>query len=89
MLGPFVPLVEATVEATLGAAYAWEQDSLGGNDNLYLYTDFSLAIPGTPVTASLTVPYAERVTGRSGRVQPMVCGNCGATLYFNPKVDHS
>src|SRR3990170_5780047 len=40
------------VTATLGAAYAWEQDSLGGNDNLYIYTDFALGVPGTPVTVT-------------------------------------
>ena len=40
------------VGATAGVAYAWEQDALGGNDNLYLYTDFSLAVPGTPVTSN-------------------------------------
>jgi uncharacterized protein (TIGR02001 family) len=49
------------VGATAGVAYAWEQDSLGGNDNLYLYTDFSLAIPGTPVTASAHAGYTDGV----------------------------
>jgi len=49
------------VGATAGVAYAWEQDSLGGNDNLYLYTDFSLAIPGTPVTASAHLGYTDGV----------------------------
>jgi uncharacterized protein (TIGR02001 family) len=49
------------VGATLGVAYAWEQDSLGGNDNLYLYTDFSLAVPGTPVTASAHLGYTDGV----------------------------
>jgi uncharacterized protein (TIGR02001 family) len=49
------------VGATVGVAYAWEQDSLGGNDNLYLYTDFSLAIPGTPVTASAHLGYTDGV----------------------------
>ena len=47
------------VGATVGAAYAWEQDSLGGNDNLYLYTDFSLAVPGTPVTATAHLGYTD------------------------------
>lgn len=47
------------VGATAGVAYAWEQDALGGNDNLYLYTDFSLAIPGTPVTASAHLGYTD------------------------------
>jgi len=49
------------VGATAGVAYAWEQDSLGGNDNLYLYTDFSLAVPGTPVTASAHLGYTDGV----------------------------
>jgi uncharacterized protein (TIGR02001 family) len=49
------------VGATAGVAYAWEQDSLGGNDNLYLYTDFSLAIPGTPVTATAHAGYTDGV----------------------------
>jgi uncharacterized protein (TIGR02001 family) len=49
------------VGATAGVAYAWEQDALGGNDNLYLYTDFSLAIPGTPVTASAHAGYTDGV----------------------------
>jgi uncharacterized protein (TIGR02001 family) len=49
------------VGATVGAAYAWEQDSLGGNDNLYLYTDFTLAIPGTPVTATAHLGYTDGV----------------------------
>lgn len=47
------------VGATAGVAYAWEQDALGGNDNLYLYTDFSLAVPGTPVTASAHLGYTD------------------------------
>jgi uncharacterized protein (TIGR02001 family) len=49
------------VGAAVGVAYAWEQDSLGGNDNLYLYTDFSLAIPGTPVTATAHLGYTDGV----------------------------
>ncbi|NVD45417.1 TorF family putative porin [Qipengyuania atrilutea] len=39
-------------EATVGIAYAPEQDSLGGTDNLYLYTDLGTAIPGTPLTVT-------------------------------------
>lgn len=49
------------VTATLGAAYAWDQDSLGGNDNLYIYTDFALGIPGTPVTATAHAGYTDGV----------------------------
>src|SRR3990170_7076976 len=49
------------VGATVGVAYAWDQDSLGGNDNLYLYSDFSLAVPGTPVTATAHLGYTDGV----------------------------
>ena len=38
--------------AKVGVAYAWKQDSLGGDDNLYLYTDWSLAVPETPLSVS-------------------------------------
>jgi len=47
------------VGGTLGAAYAWEQDSLGGDDNLYIYTDWSLGIPNTPVTFSAHLGYTD------------------------------
>lgn len=47
------------VGATVGVAYAWEQDALGGNDNLYLYTDWSLGIPDTPVTFNAHLGYTD------------------------------
>lgn len=37
------------VTAKLGAAFAPAQDGIGGNSNVYLFNDNSLAIPGTPV----------------------------------------
>jgi uncharacterized protein (TIGR02001 family) len=49
------------VGATLGAAYAWEQDSLGGSDNLYVYTDFELGVPNTPVTLTAHAGYTDGV----------------------------
>ncbi|MCA0902878.1 TorF family putative porin [Qipengyuania aquimaris] len=48
-------------EATVGAAYAWEQDSLGGDDNLYVYTDLSTALPGTPLTVTGHLGYTDGV----------------------------
>lgn len=45
--------------ATVGAAYAWEQDALGGNDNLYLYTDLGFDVPSTPVTLSGHLGYTD------------------------------
>ena len=43
--------------AKVGMAYAWKQDSLGGDDNLYVYTDLGVAIPSTPVTLSAHAGY--------------------------------
>ncbi|MCR2834809.1 TorF family putative porin [Parerythrobacter lacustris] len=49
------------VGATLGVAYAWEQDSLGGNDNFYVYTDFEVGIPETPLTLTAHLGYSDGV----------------------------
>ena len=46
-------------EVTFGVAYAPEQDSLGGGDNLYLYTDLGVGIPGTPVSVSGHLGYTD------------------------------
>lgn len=34
----------------LGVNYAWSQAALGGDDNLYLYSNVDVAVPGTPLT---------------------------------------
>ena len=49
------------VGATLGVAYAWEQNSLGGDDNLYVYTDFELGVPNTPLTLTAHLGYTDGV----------------------------
>lgn len=41
----------------LGAAYAPKQDAIGDDDNLYVYTDASAAIPGAPVTLKAHLGY--------------------------------
>lgn len=46
------------VTAKVGVAYAWEQDALGGNDNLYLFNDNSLAIQGTPIALTSHIGYS-------------------------------
>lgn len=38
------------VTAKVGAAFAPEQDGIGGNSNVYLFNDNSLAIGGTPIS---------------------------------------
>lgn len=48
-------------EATVGAAYAFEQDSLGGDDNLYIYTDLGYSLPSTPVSLSAHLGYTDGV----------------------------
>ena len=47
------------VQAKVGVAYAWEQDSLGGNDNLYLFTKLSAGIPNTPITLNAGLGYTD------------------------------
>ncbi len=47
------------VSAKVGAAYAWKQDSLGGDDNIYVYTDLGVSIPDTPVAISAHLGYAD------------------------------
>ena len=47
------------VQAKLGLAYAWEQDSLGGNDSLYLFTKLSAGIPNSPITLSAGLGYTD------------------------------
>ncbi len=45
--------------AKVGVAYAWKQDSLGGDDNLYVYTDWSLGVPQTPISLSAHLGYTD------------------------------
>lgn len=45
--------------AKLGVNYAWKQDSLGGDDNLYVYTDFGLGVPNTPLSLSAHLGYTD------------------------------
>lgn len=54
------------VTAEVGAAYAPEQDALGGSDSLYVYGDLSAGLIILPVTATARVGYtsgAARFTG--------------------------
>ncbi|AKM10826.1 TorF family putative porin [Croceicoccus naphthovorans] len=48
-------------EVTVGVAYAFDQDSLGDDDNLYLYGDLGFAIPETPVSFSAHLGYTDGV----------------------------
>lgn len=46
-------------EATLGVAYAPDQDSLGSTDNFYIYTDVGVGIPDTPITVTGHLGYTD------------------------------
>jgi uncharacterized protein (TIGR02001 family) len=47
------------VETTVGFAYAPKQDSLGNTDNVYVYADLGVGIPGTPVSLAAHVGYTD------------------------------
>ena len=49
------------VAAKLGVAYAWDQDSLGGSDNFYIYTNLDAGIPTTPITVSAHLGFTDGV----------------------------
>ena len=56
-----ISTVIGPVGAKLGAAYAFDQDALGSNDNLYIYGDLSLGVPGTPLTLAARLGYTDGV----------------------------
>ncbi|MEO6386878.1 MAG: TorF family putative porin [Croceibacterium sp.] len=49
------------VGATVGVNYAWSQDSLGGDDNLYIHTELTAGIPNTPISLSAHAGYTKGV----------------------------
>ncbi len=61
VLEPYASLSGTLGPATakVGVAYAWEQDSLGGQDNVYVYTDLGVGIPNTPVSVSAHLGYTD------------------------------
>lgn len=46
-------------ETTVGIAYAPDQNSLGDDDNLYVYADVGVGIPDTPVSVSAHLGYTD------------------------------
>lgn len=59
------------VTAKAGVAYAWEQDSLGGDDNVYVYGELSGEVPDTGLSLNAHLGYSDgalspkRLTGQS------------------------
>ncbi|MFV0644425.1 MAG: TorF family putative porin [Sphingomonadaceae bacterium] len=54
-----VALALGPAEAKFGVAYAFDQASLGSQDNLYLYSDLSGSIPNTPITLAGHVGFTD------------------------------
>ncbi|GAA0284410.1 TorF family putative porin [Alteraurantiacibacter aestuarii] len=54
-----VGVTAGPAEVTLGVAYAPDQDSLGGTDNFYVYSDVGVGIPNTPVSLSGHLGYTD------------------------------
>jgi uncharacterized protein (TIGR02001 family) len=46
------------VASTVGVAYAWDQDALADNSNIYLFNDNSLPIKGTPISLTTHIGYS-------------------------------
>lgn len=76
---PYASLTAAFGPATakFGIAYAWDQDSLGGDDNLYLYTDIGAAIPDSPVSVSAHLGWTD------GALSPNVLTGSGTGSGFD------
>ena len=55
------------VTGKIGANYAWKQDSLGGEDNLYVATDLTYDLPGTPVSLTAHAGYTDGAWSPSPR----------------------
>ncbi len=51
------------VSATIGANYAFSNDNLGNEDNIYIYTAGSVAVPETPVTVNLHLGFEDGAFG--------------------------
>jgi uncharacterized protein (TIGR02001 family) len=76
---PYASLTAAIGPATakVGVNYAWDQDSLGGDDNLYLYTDLGVGIPDTPVSLAAHLGYTD------GALSPEVLTGSGSGAGFD------
>ncbi|WP_020400785.1 TorF family putative porin [Kordiimonas gwangyangensis] len=51
------------VDWTLGAAYVWDQDNVGGTDNIYAYVDASVPLGDTPFSLSGHLAYEDGAFG--------------------------
>lgn len=50
-------------EWTLGAAYVWDQDNVGGTDNIYVYLDGGMPLGDTPLSLATHLAYEDGAFG--------------------------
>ena len=60
---PYASLTKTLGPATakFGVNYGWKQDGLGGDDNLYLYTDWGVGVPDTGLAFQAHLGYTDGV----------------------------
>ncbi|PCI49292.1 MAG: hypothetical protein COB49_05060 [Alphaproteobacteria bacterium] len=51
------------ISAFVGANYAFSNDNLGNEDNIYIFTDGSVIVPNTPVTLNLHLGFEDGAFG--------------------------
>ncbi|WP_411338793.1 TorF family putative porin [Sphingopyxis sp. J-6] len=72
------------VEATGTVGYAWDQQSLGGEDSIYLSAGLSAGIPTTPVTLSAQAGYTDGGLGALAPGSHYWDWSIGASASFGP-----
>lgn len=48
---------------SLGAAYVWDQDNIGGDDNIYIYLDGEMPLGDTPLSLATHLAYEDGAFG--------------------------
>ncbi|MFC4294506.1 TorF family putative porin [Novosphingobium tardum] len=88
---PYASLTGAVGPATakVGVAYAPSQDSLGNDDNLYVYGELGAGIPNTPISLAAHLGYADGVQSPDRLTGKGTGGgfdySLGATYNITPK----
>ncbi len=54
------------VTGKIGAAYAWDQSATGGGDNVFVYTDWTVPIPDSPVSLRAHLGYSDGTLSPTG-----------------------
>lgn len=79
---PFVALSTkiGPVDATAGVYYSWKQDSLGGDDNIYLSTELSAPIARTPLSLNAHLGYTDGALSPNRQTEKSMSGGFDYSL---------